>query len=233
MTPATRPKIRAWYPGPVHVLVIEDHSEVRELVTRSLAKEGHRITAVSSLTAANEALAQSTCDIVVLDIGLPDGDGLEWCGCARMNGASFPILVLTAQSSVPKRVAGLDAGADDFIAKPFAVAELRARVRALLRRGSIQAPTVYEKAAVRLDFAGRRAHIDGREAPLTAREWGVAELLVARRGRVVARSSILRSVWGDETENADASLEVIIARIRKKLGGAFIRTVRGEGYVVE
>ncbi|AKV00477.1 persistence regulator MprA [Labilithrix luteola] len=212
------------------MLVIEDHDDVCELVGRSLAKDGHRVTTAKTLADADECVRSNDFDAAVLDLGMPDGDGLVWCKHLREGGHSFPILVLTAQSAVSTRVSGLDAGADDFVAKPFAVAELRARIRALGRRGPMQRRSEFSSGGIHLDFSARRAHVDGREVPLTSREWSIVDLLVSRAGRVVSRSDILEMVGGEATPAAEASLEVLVGRIRKKLGTTFIRTVRGEGY---
>jgi two-component system OmpR family response regulator len=134
---------------------------------------------------------------------------------------------------VPQRVAGLDAGADDFLPKPFAVAELRARVRALGRRGPVERKPTVRSGEVELELSTRRATRAGEEVPVTAREWAVLELLAARSGRVVPRSEILDCLWGDITDSANQSLDVIIARIRRKLGPNVVRTVRGEGYALD
>jgi DNA-binding response OmpR family regulator len=142
-------------------------------------------------------------------------------------------LVLTARSAVSERVACLDGGADDFLSKPFAVAELRARVRALGRRRSVPRVFVYERPGLRLHFSERNAYVNGVPAPVTSREWSILELLAARRGRVVSRQELLEGVWGDADDSTSASLEVLIARIRKKLSPEIIRTVRGEGYAFE
>lgn len=217
----------------MRVLVVEDHKEVVEVVTRALGKDDHRVFAASSLDEADAALATETFDALVLDLGLPDGSGLAWCKRIRGEGLSTPILVLTAQSAVGTRVAGLDAGADDFLAKPFAVAELRARVRALGRRAPVHTMHRFTSKDVQLDFATRRALVADREVPLTAREWKIVEILTSRGGRVVQRSEILEMLWGDRTESSEASLEVLVGRIRKKLGLSFIRTVRGEGYAAD
>lgn len=217
----------------MRVLVVEDHKEVVEVVGRALAKDDHRVLAATSLDEADAFLATGTFDAIVLDLGLPDGNGLAWCKRARGNGLATPILVLTAQSAVATRVAGLDSGADDFLAKPFAIAELRARVRALGRRAPIHAMRSFTRGDVHLDFAARKALVAGQEVPLTAREWKIVDMLTSRAGRVVQRSEILEAVWGDRAESSEASLEVLVGRIRKKLRSAFIRTVRGEGYATE
>ncbi len=217
----------------MRVLVVEDDKEVVEVVTRALAKDDHRVVSATSVEEADACVASDTFDAIVLDLGLPDGSGMAWCKRARGRGLATPILVLTAQSAVATRVAGLDSGADDFLAKPFAVAELRARVRALGRRAPVHAMRPFVSSDVHLDFAGRRAVVAGREVPLTAREWRIVEILTSRAGRVVQRGEILESVWGDRADSSDASLEVLVGRIRKKLGSTFIRTVRGEGYATD
>lgn len=214
----------------MRVLVVEDEGEVVDVVSRALAKDGHSISAAATLEDADAILMTDEFDAMVLDLGLPDGSGLTWCKRVRRGGISTPILVLTAQSAVSMRVAGLDSGADDYLAKPFAVAELRARVRALGRRAPVHSMRPYEAGDVHLDFAGRCASVAGNEVPLTAREWRIVEMLTSRAGRVVSRSEILDRVWGERADSSEASLEVLVGRIRKKLGATFIRTVRGEGY---
>jgi DNA-binding response OmpR family regulator len=164
---------------------------------------------------------------------LPDGSGQALCAELRAEGSSLPILVLTAKSAVASKVAVLDAGADDYLGKPFAVAELRARVRALGRRGATLHAVVHERGGLSLDFSARRALVDGKEAAITSREWAILQALMQRNGRVIARSELLDSVWGDDSEASSASLDVLIARIRRKLGAEVIRTVRGQGYALQ
>jgi DNA-binding response OmpR family regulator len=216
----------------MRVLVVDDHAELLDLVERALSRDGHSVITARNVADAREALGGGGIDLVVLDLGLPDGSGQELCRTLRKNGNAAPILVLTAQSAVSSRVECLDAGADDYLSKPFAVAELRARVRALGRRAVSVRTFTYEKHGIFLDFAARRALVEGQEAPVTAREWSILELLAARSGRVVNRSEVLESVWGEVTDAASASLEVLIARIRRKLSSSVVRTVRGEGYAL-
>ncbi len=140
--------------------------------------------------------------------------------------------MLTAHKDVPNRVASLDNGADDFLGKPFAIAELRARVRALGRRGPMPLGLRVRAGEATLDFAARRALVKGIETPLTSREWRVLELLALGQGRIVLRSEILEVVWGSESRASSASLDVIIGRVRRKLGEGAIRTQRGEGYAL-
>jgi len=198
-----------------------------------MGHDGHEVRCAAAVTVARDLLRDFVPDVIVLDVELPDGSGVEFCRELRRAGHRWPVLLLTAHGEVHERVAGLDAGADDFLPKPFAVAELRARVRALGRRGPLERPTSLLLAGVEVDLAARRAFVSGREVPVTGREWAVLELLFSRRGRVVARDTILEVVWGDLSEGANSSLDVIMGRIRRKLGNALVRTVRGEGYVID
>lgn len=216
----------------MRILIVEDNADVRQVVSKAVAKDGHSIATATSAAEAEALLDDRAFDLLVLDLGLPDGDGLRICRRLRAEGSALPILVLTASATIPSRVAGLDAGADDYLGKPFAVAELRARVRALLRRGLPTRPAHVELGNARLDFAARRAWSGKTEVPLTMREWALLDLLIGRRGRVVSRPEILESIWGAESTASAASLEVIIGRVRKKLGSAVVRTIRGEGYCV-
>lgn len=217
----------------MQILLVDDAHDLLDLVQRAFQREGHEVRVATTLEAARTEVQYAVPDVLVLDVELPDGSGVEFCRELRRAHAYFPILLLTAHGEVHERVAGLDAGADDFLGKPFALAELRARVRALGRRGPLERPSLVRLGEVELDLTARRAVKEGHKLPVTAREWAVLELLVARAGRVVGRGTILASVWGEETEGASASLDVIMARIRRKLGSTALRTVRGEGYVVD
>jgi len=213
----------------MRVLVIDDEADVRSVVARALRADGHAVATAEDLDAGRERVVEGT-DLIVLDLRLPDGFGLELCRELRADGSTVPILLLTALSQVELRVEGLDAGADDFLAKPFAVAELRARVRALGRRGSLPRGLIYTREDVVLDFAGRHATRADQEVAVTAREWAILEMLARRAGRVVSRLDLLDGVWGDASETAASSLEVLVGRLRRKLGADLIRTLRGEGY---
>lgn len=215
----------------MRVLLIDDEVELLTVVKRALTGDGHAVTTAEDLASARAAAAEGP-ELIVLDLSLPDGFGLTLCRELRAEGAAMPILVLTAQSNVGQRVEALDAGADDFLAKPFAVAELRARVRALGRRGPLPRGLVYQQADLRLDFAARRSEKSGIEMAVTAREWAILEVLARRDGRLVPRDELLESVWGQSSEAASSSLEVLVARLRRKLGSTVIRTVRGEGYAL-
>lgn len=220
--------------APMRVLVVDDHAEVLELVERALVKDGHEVFVATSLaTALRESKARRP-DVVVLDLGLPDGSGETLCRTLREQDARVAVLILTAENRVASRVRCLDAGADDYLSKPFAVAELRARVRALGRRAEThERPASFEYGGVRLDFTARRALRAGKEAPITAREWAILEVLATSPSQVVTRVELLERVWQRSGEAEAASLEVLIGRIRRKLGPALLRTVRGEGYALE
>jgi two-component system OmpR family response regulator len=216
----------------MRVLLVDDNPELRDLVTRALSRDGHAVTAVATIAAARAALAAGPPEVLVLDLGLPDGSGMDLCRALRDEGDRVPILMLTAQGAVARRVEGFDSGADDFLTKPFAVAELRARVRVLGRRGPASSPTTWRQGAVSLDFASRRAVVEGAEVPLTAREWALVEFLSSRGGRVARRGEILDAVWGEDSPQTSASLDVLAGRVRRKLGAVALRTARGEGYAL-
>jgi len=211
------------------VLVIDDETDVRSVVARALRADGHAVTTGADLEAARERVIEGT-DLIVLDLRLPDGFGLDLCRELRAEGSTVPILLLTALSQVAVRVEGLDAGADDFLGKPFAVSELRARVRALGRRGALPRGLTYIHDDVVIDFAGRHATRAGSVVAVTAKEWAILEMLARRAGRVVSRNDVLDGVWGEASDSASSTLEVLIGRLRRKLGPQIIRTLRGEGY---
>lgn len=213
----------------MRVLVVEDEVDLRNVLARALRADGHAIAIAGDLREARERISEGT-DLLVLDLRLPDGFGLELCRELRAEGSTMPILLLTALSQVELRVEGLDSGADDFLAKPFAIAELRARVRALGRRGALPRGLVYRYGSFVLDFAGRHAMRDGQMVAVTAKEWSILEMLARRPGRVISRLDLLDGVWGDASETASSSLEVLVGRLRRKFDANMIRTLRGEGY---
>jgi DNA-binding response OmpR family regulator len=213
----------------MRVLVTEDEVDVQGVIARALERDGHAVSTAGTIEEARAALAAGA-DLMVLDLSLPDGSGLTLCRELRAAQSVLPILILTARSQVELRVEGLDAGADDYLTKPFAVPELRARVRALGRRGPISRPFVHVHNGITLDLSGRHATRDGTPVPVTAREWAILETLANRSGRVTTRSELLENVWGNSSESAGNSLEVLVARLRKKFGPDLIQTLRREGY---
>jgi DNA-binding response OmpR family regulator len=218
----------------MRVLVVDDDVEVRELLTRAITRDGHSVTAVGAASAARHALEAPGADVMVLDLDLPDGTGVELCRALRAAGLGLPILMLTAHSEIATRIASLDAGVDDFLGKPFAVAELCARVRALARRRSTTyAVPALVRGALSIDFTSRRATRDDAPVALTSREWALLESLALRRGRIVPRAELLAEVWGEATDASSASLDVLVGRIRRKLASDVVRTLRNEGYALE
>jgi DNA-binding response OmpR family regulator len=218
----------------VRLLLVEDSARVAAAVGAGLRERGHIVHVARGVHEADEALAGQRFDVAVVDIGLPDGSGLEWCRAARHAGSDLPILLLTARSSVPDRIRGLDAGADDYLGKPFSMEELHARLRALSRRGPRWTDSVRGYGRLVLDRDKRALTVDGDWLPLTTREFEIVALLAWRDGRVVAREEILEALWGDAGERAAGSLDVLVARIRRKLGERGVRdalrTVRQVGY---
>jgi len=223
--------------GKGRILVVEDDVETRGLLRAALQEHGYAVQAVGQAADADRAARGGGVDAVVLDVWLPDGDGTTLCRAWRLAGLSLPILMLTARTDVAARVDGLDAGADDYLGKPFAMAELRARLGALLRRGRRPLRQhVLRRGPVVVDFARRQAWVAGHEVPVTRRELAVLERLAEQPGQAVSREDLLESIWGEATAEAGASLEVMVARLRRKLDpeGALrlIRTVRGFGYAL-
>lgn len=222
---------------PLRTLVVDDDEETRELVGHALQREGHSVVFAPSAEAAQVAIESTRFDVVVLDVMLGQDSGLALCAQLRRTGNETPILFLSARGTVHARVEGLDAGGDDYLAKPFALRELLARVRALGRRGPARHPRLLNIGALVLDFDTRRATAQGRELPITNREWAVLGILADAGGRVVPFDDVIEQAWGDAAEGARASLEVIVSRLRKKLDAAaecvVVRTLRGCGYALE
>jgi two-component system OmpR family response regulator len=219
----------------VRILIVEDSPRVADTVSAGLRAFGHSVVLAGGVRAADAAFDSQPFDVVIVDVGLPDGSGLAWCRSARDSGSDVPMLVLTARNDVGDRVAGLDAGADDYLGKPFSVDELAARVRALGRRGPRWADSVRAYGPLVIDRDRRIATVGKVRVPLTAREFDIVALLAWREGRIVSRDEVLESVWGDASERAAGSFEVLLARARRKLAELgvreAVRTVRQVGYV--
>jgi two-component system OmpR family response regulator len=218
----------------MNVLVVDDDEETADFVARALNREGFVTTIAADRARAEVELTARRFDVVVLDVMLPDGSGVDLCRSMRASSSTTPVLFLSARGTVGARVEGLSAGGDDYLPKPFAVKELVARVRALGRRGPLSRPERTVVGGVAIDLLARRAERGGEELPLTAREWAILELLLARAGHVVPFDELLESLWGEASTRARASLEVIMTRLRKKLhdgtANRVIRNVRGVGY---
>jgi len=219
----------------VRILVVEDDAMMAEAIARALRQSAHMVQKAANGVEADRALAASEYDLVLLDLGLPRMDGFEVLKRLRLRRSRVPVLILTARDAVEDRVAGLDLGGDDYLAKPFELAELEARVRALLRRGQSNASAVLVHGPLRLDTAGRRLFHGDDPVELSARELSVVELLLLREGRVVTKQQIIDHLYGwDDTASAN-SVEVFVYRLRRKIDGSGvdIRTVRGMGYLIE
>jgi DNA-binding response OmpR family regulator len=218
----------------VRILLVEDSSRLAAVLAGGLRERSHTVVVAGTVREADTALVRERFDIAVVDVGLPDGSGLSWCRSARRSGCEIPMLFLTARNGVADRVAGLDAGADDYLGKPFSMDELVARIRALGRRGPRWTESARTFGPVLIDRDRRLVTVEGERLPLTTRELDIVALLAWRGGHVVARDELLEAVWGDATESAAASLEVLVARIRRKLAEAGVhdalRTVRNVGY---
>lgn len=221
-----------------HVVVIEDDQSVREMLAAVLEAEGYRTTTFVDAETALADPATDECELVVLDVGLPGADGIEACMRLRNRGRRRPVLMLTARHEHADRVVGLDAGADDYLVKPFALAELFARVRALLRRAvpaAAQPETVAVIGDLNVDPAARTVVRAQRPIEMTRREFDLLHLLVSRAPAVVTRDEIHDQIWGHDDEHFSNSLEVFISQLRRKteIDGAprVVHTVRGIGYV--
>jgi two-component system, OmpR family, response regulator len=219
----------------MRVLVVDDHAETRSLVARHLERASHGVLAVGSCGAAVAALATAEFDVIVLDVMLPDGSGIELCARWRAERVEVPILLLTARGAVRSRVEGLEAGADNYLGKPFALSELRARVTALGRRGPRLQERVVSVGPLVVDLEARRVRLREQMIPLTAKELAIVSVLASRRNRIVSRDELIEAVWGDLSDSARASLDVLVMRIRRKFGtdAELLRTVRGLGYALE
>ena len=221
---------------PVNVLVVDDEQAVRDAIARALRYEGYTVATAADGQEALEAQALEPADAIVLDVLMPILDGLEVCRRLRLGGDPVPILMLTARETVPDRVAGLDAGADDYLVKPFALQELLARLRALLRRTLESDGSAMRFADLSLDPETREVRRGDREIELTRTEFLLLELLLRNPKRVLTRELILERVWGYDFETSSNSLDVYIGYLRRKTesGGEprLIQTVRGVGYVM-
>ena len=219
----------------MRILIVEDDVPLASGIARILEGEGHAVDVMAKGEQAVLGARQERFDMVILDVGLPGIDGFEVLRRLRGAGDRTPVLVLTARDALDDRVHGLDLGADDYMAKPFEMAELTARVRALVRRSQAQTGPKIVHGPLVLDTLARRAQLAGMPLDLAAREWAVLEVLLARVEKIVSKEAIIQAVasWGEElTPNA---IEVYVSRLRAKLdiAGVKIRTVRGFGYMLE
>ncbi|MFM7971655.1 MAG: response regulator transcription factor [Betaproteobacteria bacterium] len=219
----------------MRILIAEDDQVLADGLLRTLRGNGYAVDHVASGSEADAALSTQGFDLLILDLGLPRLHGFEVLKKLRGRGSATPVLILTAADSVEQRVKGLDLGADDYMAKPFSLQELEARVRALARRGMGVASNVIKHGPLTFDTTGRVAYINDAMVELSARELGLLEVLLQRAGRLVSKDQLVERLceWGDEVSNN--AIEVYIHRLRKKIeqGPIRIATVRGLGYCLE
>ncbi|HEX5767175.1 MAG TPA: response regulator [Burkholderiales bacterium] len=219
----------------MRILVAEDDAILADGVMRTLRQSGYAVDWVNNGVEADTALDTEDFDLLILDIGLPRKSGLDVLKRLRARDSRVPVLILTALDGVNDRVRGLDAGADDYLAKPFELAELEARVRALTRRGMAGGPTLLRHGTLTYDQVGRMARLNGEPLELSAREVSLLEIFLSRAGRLVSKDHLVSHLceWGEEV--SPNAIEVYVHRLRKKLepGGVRIVTVRGLGYSLE
>jgi DNA-binding response OmpR family regulator len=219
------------------VLLAEDDEAIATPLSRALGREGYTVTVEQTGPAALSRALEGSFDLLILDLGLPGMDGLEVCRQIRATRSDLAVLMLTARTDEVDFVVGLDAGADDYVSKPFRVAELMARVRALLRRrGAASEDGTIEVGGLRLEPAARRVLLDGHEIPLANKEYELLKILLDHAGQVVSRETILREVWGDAELRGSKTLDMHMSWLRRKIGdeGSVaerrIATVRGVGF---
>ncbi len=221
------------------VLVVEDEEDIAFPLVRTLEREGYDVTWVDNGQKALDELVEGSTEMVILDLGLPDMDGLEVCKKARAAGYEGAIMIVTARAGELDRVVGLDYGADDYLAKPFGLAELQARVRALLRRTGAGGGAAAEESedGLRVDVAARRVYAGDTEVPLTGKEFDVLNILTANKDKVVSRGRLMADVWDENWYGSTKTLDVTIGRLRQKLEGVGVGervvAVRGVGFRLE
>ncbi len=221
----------------MRILLVEDEFKMARALRRGLEQEGHSVDMSADGDEALARAVESEYDVIVLDVMLPGRDGFSVCRELRARGRWAPVLMLTARDAVEDRIRGLDAGADDYLVKPFAFGELLARLRALVRRGASERPPVITVGDVALDPAAHTVARDGRLVELSAREFSLLEFLMRHPGEVVSRTRILEQVWDVNYEGFSNVVDVYVGYLRRKLeqpfGRPLIRTVRGVGYALE
>ena len=220
----------------MRILIVEDDGVLKDGLMRSLRLSGFAVDTVDNGGDADLALStHNEFDLLILDLGLPKMDGFEVLRRLRQHNQRLPVLILTARDAVADRVSGLNLGADDYLTKPFDLQELEARVRALIRRGQSGENGELRQGELRMDIAGRRVFISEKPIDLSAREFGVLEVLALRAGKVVTKEQLAEKLCGWDEEVGDNAIEVYVHRLRKKLTSTdvSIRTIRGLGYLLE
>ena len=216
----------------MRILIVEDDAGIAGGLEATLRSVGYAVDVCGTLAAAAAALQVEAFDLVLLDLGLPDGDGIDWLRRLRQDGHLLPVLIMTARDALPDRVAGLDQGADDYLVKPFAPEELLARMRVALRRSEGRASPLLRHGDLEVDPAAHTVRKAGTVVPLRAKEFALLLTLLRASGQVLSRQRLEEALYGfDDTLESNA-LEVHIHHLRRKLGGELLQTVRGVGYFV-
>lgn len=217
----------------MRLLLVEDHPGIAEWVGKALLQGGYAVDHLARGDHADQALITESYDLVILDLSLPKMDGLEVLRRLRERGATLPVMILTARGATEERVRGLNLGADDYLPKPFELAELEARIKALLRRSSGHTPLLHI-GRLEYDTTTRQVGVAGRTLALTPRELAVFEVLAARLGKPVSRETLFEKIFAFDAEARSEAIEIYVHRLRKKLegSGAVVSTLRGLGYVL-
>jgi two-component system copper resistance phosphate regulon response regulator CusR len=217
----------------MRILIAEDNPKLARFMERGLSESSYAVDVAADGAEALYQLSINPYDLLILDLGLPEVDGMQVCRRIRAEGSRVLVLMLTARDATADRIAGLDAGADDYLTKPFAFGELLARVRALLRRGAVTAAATLQAGDLLVDTVACRATRAGRDLELTTKEFALLEYFARNPGRVIGRADISEHVWNESFDPVSNLIEVYVQRLRKKLGPpAMLRTRRGAGYVL-
>jgi two-component system OmpR family response regulator len=217
----------------VRILVVEDEADLAGTLRKALEEEGFAVDTADEGESGLFKLTHTTYDAAILDLMLPRLDGWQLLRAARSHGVATPVLILTARDAIDDRVRGLNLGADDYLPKPFALAELVARLRAVIRRRYGQPSPTVTVRELTVNTAARTVHRHGELVELTAREYAIFELLISRRGALVTRAAICDHIYDEDTDVLSNVIDVHVAALRRKLGGDVIRTRRGEGFIVD
>ena len=215
------------------VLIVEDQDRLGQFLEQGLKESSYTAKWVNTCEASRDALAETSYDVIVLDLGLPDGDGIDLLRQWRAAGFNEPVLILSARDSVEDRIKGLDVGADDYLPKPFSFEELLARVRSLVRRQSSVKQTVLEHRGLKVDLLSRTVELNGAPVDLTSREYALLEVFMQNPGRILTRTLISEKIWASHYDVDANLLDVYMSRLRNKLetpGKPLFKTVRGVGY---
>lgn len=216
----------------MRLLIIEDAADLAAAVGRHMTAEGHAVDFAATLADAEDALSVADYALILLDLGLPDGSGLALLRALRAKGDRTPVIIATARDQISDRIAGLDAGADDYVVKPYDLAELSARIRANARRGQDAPDPVVTFGGLTVDRARQRIFSGAEEIRLTQREWALFDTLLGARGRIVGKPALEEALYAFDAEIEGNAVEVYVSRLRRKLGAPIIETRRGLGYLI-